>query len=177
MVFKRILVALDHTIQSDEVMMHALNLAQRENAHLMLIHALDPEPETPTNYFMGVGTLAELDLYRQAAQIRQSRLQKRIEDVENWLRAYGQDATARGIPTEFIHVIGNPEVEICQAARQWQADLIILGRRGRQGLTELVLGSVSNYVIHHAPCSALVIQSGTDESKEQVETTQLEVNR
>ncbi|RMG10302.1 MAG: universal stress protein, partial [Cyanobacteria bacterium J055] len=36
--------------------------------------------------------------------------------------------------------------------------LIIVGRRGRQGIEEAVLGSVSNYVVHHAPCSVLAIQ-------------------
>ncbi|MDJ0707578.1 MAG: universal stress protein [Leptolyngbyaceae cyanobacterium MO_188.B28] len=159
MVFKKILVALDHTIQSDEVMMHALDLAQTENGNLMLIHVLHPEPEPSTNYFIGVGAFAELNLYQQATQIRQTQLQKRIEDVENWLKAYAQDAAARGILAEYIHVVGNPEVEICQIAQQWRADLIILGRRGRQGLTEFVLGSVSNYVMHHAPCSALVVQA------------------
>ena len=177
MVFKKILVALEHSTQSDEVIGRALDLAQRENAHLMLLHALHPEPEVQTSYFMGVGTLAELGLYRQAAQIRQDHLQKRIEDVETWLRAYGQDAKARGIQTEFLHVIGNPAAEICQAARQWRADLIILGRRGRQGLTEIVLGSVSNYVIHHAPCSVLVVQAETDQPEERLEMTQAQLSR
>ncbi len=39
------------------------------------------------------------------------------------------------------------------------ADLIVLGRRGRTGLAEALLGSVSNYVLHHAPCSVLVVQA------------------
>ena len=47
---------------------------------------------------------------------------------------------------------------ICNAAISWQADLIIMGRRGRTGLSELFLGSVSNYVLHHAPCAVLVVQ-------------------
>ncbi len=38
------------------------------------------------------------------------------------------------------------------------ADLIVVGRRGRSGLSELILGSASNYVLHHAPCSVLTLQ-------------------
>ncbi|MEO0350033.1 MAG: universal stress protein, partial [Cyanobacteria bacterium P01_A01_bin.15] len=41
---------------------------------------------------------------------------------------------------------------------QWNADLIMMGRRGRSGFSELLLGSVSNYVMHHAPCSVLTVQ-------------------
>jgi nucleotide-binding universal stress UspA family protein len=43
-------------------------------------------------------------------------------------------------------------------ARTWNADLIVIGRRGLRGLAEMFLGSVSNHVIHHAHCSVLVVQ-------------------
>lgn len=62
---------------------------------------------------------------------------------------------------------------ICELARNWNADLIILGRRGRTGLSELLLGSVSNYVLHHAPCSVLTVQQPKElntEEQQQVQT-------
>ncbi|WP_442949349.1 universal stress protein [Nostoc sp.] len=40
----------------------------------------------------------------------------------------------------------------------WGADLIVLGRRGLKGFAELLAGSVSNHVVHHSPCSVLVVQ-------------------
>ncbi len=43
-------------------------------------------------------------------------------------------------------------------ARNCGADVIVMGRRGHSGLSELILGSVSNYVLHHAPCSVLIVQ-------------------
>ena len=61
--------------------------------------------------------------------------------------------------------------EICQRAKVWQADLIIVGSHGRTGLSELFLGSVSNYVMHHAPCSVMVIHRQTlNPSTDAVET-------
>ncbi|MEA5469202.1 universal stress protein [Spirulina sp. 06S082] len=42
--------------------------------------------------------------------------------------------------------------------KSWQADLIAIGRCGHSGLTELFLGSVSNYVLYHAFCSVLIVQ-------------------
>ncbi|NJN32588.1 MAG: universal stress protein [Synechococcales cyanobacterium RM1_1_8] len=56
---------------------------------------------------------------------------------------------------------------ICHQAKTWEAELILLGRRGRSGLKELMLGSVSSYVMHRANCSVLVIQGSlpaTDEA-------------
>ncbi|MGQ9872468.1 universal stress protein [Leptodesmis sp.] len=38
------------------------------------------------------------------------------------------------------------------------ADLILIGNRGHTGLKELFLGSASNYVLHHAPCSVLTVK-------------------
>jgi len=46
---------------------------------------------------------------------------------------------------------------ICELAIDWNADLIMMGRRGRSGIAEFFLGSVSNYVLHHAPCSVQIV--------------------
>jgi nucleotide-binding universal stress UspA family protein len=64
-----------------------------------------------------------------------------------------------GIKTEFTQIPGNPGQTIKKIAQNWDADLIVMGSRGRTGLSELVLGSVSNYVMHHAPCSVLIVHS------------------
>lgn len=43
--------------------------------------------------------------------------------------------------------------------KAWNADLIIMGSRGHSGLKELVLGSISKYVVHHALCSVMVVRT------------------
>jgi len=48
--------------------------------------------------------------------------------------------------------------EIVEEARRWPADLIVLGSHGRRGINRLRLGSVSEYVVCHAPCSVQVIR-------------------
>ncbi|WP_235111848.1 universal stress protein [Acaryochloris sp. 'Moss Beach'] len=54
---------------------------------------------------------------------------------------------------------GNPRQEICDFAKEWNADLILMGSRGHSGVKELVLGSISNYVVHHALCSVMVVRT------------------
>ena len=59
---------------------------------------------------------------------------------------------------------GDPADEILSVARSWQADLIVMGTHGRTGLQRLVLGSVAQHVIAHAPCSVLVVREPDTET-------------
>ena len=53
-------------------------------------------------------------------------------------------------------VEGHPAEVLVRAARE--ADILVVGSRGHGGFTEAVLGSVSQYCVHHAPCPVLVIR-------------------
>ena len=47
---------------------------------------------------------------------------------------------------------------VVDVARKWRADLIVVGSHGRTGLGRILLGSVSDYVAHHAPCSVQIVR-------------------
>ncbi len=77
-----------------------------------------------------------------------------------WMLRFRQ-ARLWGIDTVadvYTCLTGMPGSSICELAQNWGAHLIVLGRWERQGMTEVMMGSVSNYVIHHEPCSGLVVQ-------------------
>jgi nucleotide-binding universal stress UspA family protein len=71
-----------------------------------------------------------------------------IDGVAERLRALGYDAHG-------IAVLGTPSAMILQEAIKLRADLILMGTRGRQGITRFVLGSVSHAVLHKMPCPVL----------------------
>jgi nucleotide-binding universal stress UspA family protein len=54
---------------------------------------------------------------------------------------------------------GPPDLEIVELAREWGADLIVVGSHGR-GFWGRLLGSVSDAVAHHAPCTVMVVRRG-----------------
>jgi len=58
---------------------------------------------------------------------------------------------------EFV-VEGHPANEILSMAEEWNADLIIVGSHGRQGIKRFLLGSVSSAIVSRAPCSVLVVK-------------------
>ncbi|MBF2076232.1 MAG: universal stress protein [Synechococcales cyanobacterium C42_A2020_086] len=152
--FQKILVALDYANVNGSVFQQALDLASTVGASLMLVHILSsaeegsPVPTTPDRYMGELGDLTTLYLHQWEVYQKEGL---------DFLRSRAAEALNRGINTEYIQGQGDPAQEICQLARIWEADLIILGRHGRSGLSELLLGSVSNYVVHHAPCSVLTI--------------------
>lgn len=154
----KILVALDRSPQADFVFASALERAQSAGGSLTLLHVVDWDAEGRENFFLGIGTLGDVDLSGATLGIRRKLLQGQMEAARDWSRSYRQQAAAGGIRVEFKCQAGNPGAKICQFAARWPADLIVLGRRGHRGLSEVLLGSVSSYVLHHAPCSVLVVQ-------------------
>lgn len=156
MVFKKILVALDQSSQSQVVFEQALEIAQKEESHLLLFHSLSWVTEGQWAPF--IGTLADVDMYGAFHHIQRDRLQQEIENVHSWLGTYCQEANSKNCPTQLDCKLGDPGLQICEAASNWGANLIVVGRRGHRGLSEVLLGSVSNYILHYAPCSVLIVQ-------------------
>lgn len=163
MMFHRIVVALDHSETAITVFDQALDLAVTTEAQLMLLHVLSaddqdapdiPAPFPSMYYYPGLSATS-IKVYQQ--QWEQYTLTAR-----NILQAQAEEAELAGVAVETIQKTGSPGETICDVAKEWQADLILLGSRGRAGLSEWLLGSVSNYVMHHAPCSVLVCrEAGT----------------
>jgi nucleotide-binding universal stress UspA family protein len=54
---------------------------------------------------------------------------------------------------------GNPKVVVIDDAVTWHADLIVLGSHGRKGLDRFLMGSVSEAVTRHAPCSVQIVRT------------------
>jgi len=67
------------------------------------------------------------------------------------------EGKALKISSEIIQ--GSPRQVIVEEAERWGADLIIMGSRGLGAWSRLVLGSVSNAVVHHAKCSVEIVRT------------------
>ena len=151
--FRKILLAIDNFDGSRSAFNKAVSLAKALDAKLMLLHVLSVDeegsPEMPIYY-----SYTQLDeLLRKKYEQEWNKFVKHNLDL---LQQLTEEAQIAGVDAEFNQVSGNPGRTICDVARLWEADLIMTGSHGRSGLGELFLGSVSNYVTHHAPCSVMV---------------------
>lgn len=79
-----------------------------------------------------------------------------IDDVRDLLEAEGYT-----IETRLSY--GDAGESVCNFADDIEADAIILGRQGRGRVEEFLLGSVSNYVVHHSTVPVLTVPRNTDE--------------
>lgn len=157
--FSKILVAIDESAASKRAFEAALQMAAALKAELLLVHALDVfsanSPERPA---------ISIDSYSMAMQqgileTYQREWNRFASHYEALLKQYQETAIAQGIEASYRQPYGRPGPAICETARTHGTDLIIIGSRNHTYLRELVLGSVSNYVIHHAPCSVTVVHS------------------
>jgi nucleotide-binding universal stress UspA family protein len=157
--FKRILVALDEEPEmAAHVMAEAMAMARVGPASLNLLHVLFPlQSGFPDPMYMtldGAFTTVNTEAFSAYVQEWKVMEQKNLEV----LNTYVTQAREAGLPAEANQLIGEPNRQICAVAAEWKADLIVIGRRGRQGMGEFLLGSVSSYVMHHAPCAVLTVQ-------------------
>ena len=154
--FTKILVPLDRSQQADDVFAKALKMALDNKSQLMLFTALD------WDFHVGLGSFdaieRETDLSGAFANFQQTQLDEKFSEIRQWSKDYVDKAAAQHVPVQSRCTIGHPGPLITKLAQEWEANLIVLGRRGIGSVSEMLLGSVSNYVLHHAACSVLVVQ-------------------
>ncbi|PSB11276.1 universal stress protein [Pleurocapsa sp. CCALA 161] len=154
--FNKILVAIDRSTASRDVFETAVSLAKTTGASLMLLHVLANEEKQDPTLFVYSGIRYNVMSESLLKAYEEQWHKYEAEGVE-FLRSLVREATTAGVNAEFTQFCGNPGRDICDIAQAWSADLILVGTRGLSGIKEMFLGSVSNYVTHHAPCSVLIV--------------------
>jgi nucleotide-binding universal stress UspA family protein len=166
MSFQKILVALNPSPLASVIFEQALELARCQRAELYLVHCLPHLSEAPPipHATAGAGASwrspAEMGFEPTPAEVfLAQKIPPLPEQEPAWLQTYRQQASQGGVAArvECLTGVADAGVKVCEIARQWKADLIILGHTGRTGLAEAVFGSTSNHVFHHAPCAVLTI--------------------
>lgn len=155
--FQRILAALNHDDTSLIVFDEAVTLAKQSGAALMLMHVLSSELQKPTlvSYSYPIITDEMMKAFRQQwNEVEKAGLAR--------LNELSEKAIAAGVTPEFTQNIGNPGQVICQLAKNWNADLIVMGRREHSALGELIMGSTSQFVTRHANCAVLLIPNASE---------------
>ena len=156
---KKILATIDNSPRTRALFETAISLAQATGAKLMLLHILSEEdvdyPILPTYAYYAVLKGKEDSIFHQTFNEYERREEEFLSDLT-------KKAIAAGVDAEYTQLSGIPGWTICEIANTWSADLILVGSRGLKGIKEMFLGSVSNYVTHHAPCSVLIVRTDTD---------------
>jgi len=135
---QRILCPIDFDEHSDRALTWAQDLARRHGAELRLLHVSPSRLESILMPRAGV-----------AAQVDRAGV-AHLEEMAAMIRE-------RGVRCEVAILHGDPAFQILQAARDGAADLIVMATHGRKGVSRVVLGSVTEAVLHATPCPLLTI--------------------
>lgn len=136
---RRVLLATDLSSASEKAAEEALELARALRAELLVVSVIDPTTRGPGPH------VARMDQRRAAREVAAQALVVR-----------GRRA---GVAVEFLVWEGEPGPAIIEAAEAEKADLLVVGTRGRSRVERMVLGSVSDHVVRHAPCPVLIVRA------------------
>lgn len=149
---KTILVPCDFSAYAEQAYTWAMGLAEKWGAKIILVHA--------AHLFTSLGypeSVYLLDLQKMEEEI--------LADAEKRLQEFVAKQGSRPVAVEARAVTGDPFWEICQTAEKEHADLIVMGSHGRTGLAHVLLGSVAERVVRHAPCPVLVARLPKEATK------------
>ncbi len=141
--FKRILVAVDGSENSARAVEMVKSLSGDADLHVTLIHVVQP-------IYQAVGAYGYVN-FSSLLELQEETGRTILSDAKALL----DDAN---VAVDERLVVGNRGEEICNVAKAGNYDLIVIGRRGVSRLEEVVLGSVSSYVVHHSDLPVLIVQ-------------------
>ena len=138
--YSNVLVATDGSEHATRALKEAINLVKASDGNITLLHVLQL-PFTTT----AIGKKLTADLLLAYRTNSRALLEKQEHEAE-----------LQGIKVKTRLERGNPAHMILGTARAIDADLIVIGSRGLGGIKSLLLGSVSNAVVHGSKVSVLV---------------------
>ena len=142
---RTILVPVDFSNCSREGLRYAIAFANEFGARIILLHA------TYLGYIYSCDGTAIYDIPSLQKAARKAAERKMRELVRSL------DFGAVKFETAFTD--GSPVIDICAFAKIHDVDLIITATHGFTGFTHVLIGSVAEQVVRHAPCSVLVVPS------------------
>jgi nucleotide-binding universal stress UspA family protein len=146
----RVLLAVDTSSCSEAAVREVLERFAPAETEVRVMHAVEWMKEMPLCFQYGQGPTAGHDV-----------VESRNHSFERaeWLvcKVAGQLQSA-GFRVSVSTPDADPRHGIIEEARTWRADIIIMGSHGRHGLDRLLLGSVAETVLRHAPCSVEIVR-------------------
>ena len=149
MAYQHILVALDLSEESSQVLQKAQKLGQANDAKVSAVTVVKPLTQVYGGLDMAPISSGAISFEEEAVKQAQGQLKEVVAQY--------------GIAAEASHVVlGAPAHEIKQCAHDLGVDLIVMGTHGRHGLG-LLLGSTANGVLHGVDCDVLAVRIAFEE--------------
>jgi nucleotide-binding universal stress UspA family protein len=151
----RIIVGIDSSENAQRALAWAAHEAGVHGATLVAVYVYEAHPSWRAYSYGENMSAAEVEAVRQIMQEEAQKAKKHAQEVVD--RAILEAKISEGIPTESIVVEGHrPAQELVKLSAE--ADLLVVGSRGRGGFAGLLLGSVSQQCATHARCPVTIVR-------------------
>lgn len=165
MLYTHILVPTDFSPDANQALRYAFEEATQHQAKLTLLHVTHHYPATEVYYVTGSPEASQAGY---APEIGSRLPSLPTPPPETVRRDYNEEALTQLqdlVPASFTGswqtqvATGDPAEAIVQVAQELSVDLIVMATHGRTGLRHVLLGSVAEKVVRHAPCAVLTVRS------------------
>jgi nucleotide-binding universal stress UspA family protein len=141
MSFKRILIAVDGGSAAIKAGQAGIDLARSLGAKLATIYVVDPAVEYSGDLSLSPDEVKEVAQEKDAEVLAKLKASLPLpDDAEHFVR------------------VGQAAVVIDKMAVDWGADVIVIGSHGRTGISRIILGSVSDDLVHRSSCPVIVVR-------------------
>jgi nucleotide-binding universal stress UspA family protein len=137
--YKRILVAIEHSDADRAILAHVETLAKLTGASLVLVHVADG---------FGARHFDDLKL-RESEEIKGDRV---------YLEGLGRDLAAKGFSVETRLMMGTPSTELAKAVDEEKVDLLAMATHGHRFLEDLVKGSTVDRLRHMVTVPLILVR-------------------
>ncbi|MBA3354141.1 MAG: universal stress protein [Blastocatellia bacterium] len=147
----RILFATDGTKQSDTAAEMLRRFALSDGDEIKIVSVVDMA--VPMAIDLYGGYLPDTSELEKTARENAVKVLARTEQL---IKSHFE---GRNLAVSSEVLFGSPESRIVETAEAIRPDIIVLGSHGYSRWERLLLGSVSDSVVHHAPCSVLIVRT------------------
>jgi nucleotide-binding universal stress UspA family protein len=146
----KILIATDGSKYSEKAIQMVKHFALDDNSEVKIISVVDMTLPLGVDIYTGGYMPSTIEIEKNIREHSANVLKEakvKINEIFANIK----------ITTDVL--VGSPESRIVETAEEMKADLIIVGSHGYNSWERLLLGSVSDSVVHHAPCSVLIVRT------------------
>lgn len=151
----KILIAVDNTETGHQALEQALRLLNLQSATVLLLSVEQPIVTPPTSDMPGFfSDSPELSWQNEVEMATLE--EERAKTTLSWAEEVCQQAGVQFVVPRLE--IGDPKHVICDIAKQEAVDLVVIGSHSKGMVERMLMGSTSDYVLHHAVCPVLVVR-------------------
>lgn len=145
---KLVVIGIDGSEQAEHAFAFYIDNVHSKDNHLLLIHAAEP-PAVSSHQAM----IMNGDLWASMMAAEKERVRQLEEKFADKMRKNNVSGKIKAV---FSH---KPGEVVCETANEEKATMIVMGTRGLGTVRRTIMGSVSDYVVHHAHCPVMICRS------------------